>query len=91
MSSERGRVIRRRMTGRSRSCPYKRMSPQFQTQLILQQLPRDHQPLDFAGTFADGAQLHVAIELFRRIIFDEAVAAVDLHAFVRARTATSLV
>src|ERR1041385_5900564 len=50
--------------------------------LVLQQFPGNHNPLDFAGAFADGAELHVAIKLFRRIILDEAVAAVDLHAFI---------
>ena len=39
--------------------------------LILQQLPRDHQPLDLAGAFADGAELHVTIKFFRGIVFDE--------------------
>src|SRR5215470_5804727 len=51
---------------------------------ILQQLPRNHQPLYLAGAFADGAQLHVAVVLFGGIVLDEAVAAVDLHAFVGA-------
>jgi len=52
--------------------------------LLLQQLPRNHHALYFTGPFTDGAQLHIAIKLFRRIVFDEAVAAVDLHAFIRA-------
>src|SRR5262249_45615762 len=49
---------------------------------ILQQLPRDHQALDLAGALADGAELHIAIKLFRRVVLDKAVAAVDLYAFV---------
>src|ERR1700735_5466061 len=47
-----------------------------------QKLASDHQALNFAGAFADGAELDVAIKLLGRIIFDEAVAAVNLHAFV---------
>src|SRR5271157_1239427 len=50
--------------------------------LVFQDLPRDDQPLDFAGAFADGAQLHMAIELLGGIVFDESVAAVNLHALV---------
>jgi hypothetical protein len=50
---------------------------------LAQNLARDHQALDFAGALANRAQFHVAIKLFRRIIFDEAVAAVNLHGFVR--------
>ena len=49
---------------------------------LFSKLPRDHQPLDFAGAFTDGAQLHVAIKFLHRIVFDEAIAAVDLHRFV---------
>src|SRR6266851_2378137 len=52
--------------------------------LVLQQLPRNHQPLDFACALADGAQLHVTIKFFRRIVFDKTVPAMDLHAFVGA-------
>src|ERR1051325_7510320 len=55
-----------------------------QPESILQQLPGNHQPLDLAGTFADGAELHVTIKFFRRIILDESIAAVDLYAFIRA-------
>ena len=50
---------------------------------LLQQLPRDHQALDLAGAFADGAELDVAVELLDRVVLDEAVAAVDLHGLVR--------
>ena len=50
--------------------------------VTFQQLARDDQALNFAGAFADGAELDVAIELLDRIIFDEAVAAVDLDGFV---------
>src|ERR1700730_8236460 len=52
--------------------------------LVLQQLPRNHQPLDFARTLADGAQLDVTIKFFRRIVFDKTVPAMNLHAFVGA-------
>src|SRR5262249_25434405 len=38
--------------------------------------------LDFAGAFADGAELHVTVKLLRGIVLDEAVAAVNLHALV---------
>ena len=48
-----------------------------------QNLARDYQALNFAGAFADGAEFHVAIKFFRRIILDEAVAAVNLHGFIR--------
>src|ERR1017187_7053868 len=47
--------------------------------LTFQKLPCDHQTLNLAGAFPDGAQLHVAIKLLHRVILDEAVAAVDLH------------
>src|SRR3954467_2741469 len=50
---------------------------------VLQQLPCNHQPLYLTRAFANGAQLHITIKLFRRIVFDEAIATVDLHAFVR--------
>src|ERR1700685_1178415 len=36
----------------------------LQLRITLQELASDHQALDLAGTFADGAQLDVAIELF---------------------------
>src|SRR5271166_6435807 len=49
---------------------------------VLQDLPRDDQPLDLAGAFADGAELYVTIELLSRIVLDEPVAAVNLHSFV---------
>src|SRR5208282_2269788 len=49
--------------------------------LVLQQLPRNHQPLNLASPFANGAQLHVAIKLLRRIVLDEPISAVDLHPF----------
>src|SRR3954469_19857244 len=48
--------------------------------LILQQLPCDDQTLNLAGAFADGAQLHVAVELLGWVVFDEPVATVDLDA-----------
>src|SRR3954465_14604499 len=51
---------------------------------VLQELPRDDQSLDLARAFADRAQLHVPVVLLRRIILDEAIAAVDLHRLVGA-------
>jgi len=33
-------------------------------------------------TFADGAELHIAVELLCRVIFYEAIATVDLHALI---------
>src|ERR1035437_5808297 len=47
--------------------------------LGLEELPCDHQALDLAGAFADGAEFDVAVELFDGVVLDEAVAAVDLH------------
>src|ERR1700740_3457725 len=49
---------------------------------LAEQLPRNDQLLDFAGTFADGAELYITIKLFRGIVLDETVAAVNLHALV---------
>src|SRR5687768_12150748 len=51
--------------------------------LFRQQAPRDHEFLDFARSFADRAELHVAIELLDREVLDEPVAAVDLHGPIR--------
>ena len=45
-----------------------------------QQLARDHEPLDLARALADGRELDVAEELLRRVVLDEPVAAVNLHA-----------
>src|ERR1041385_5836234 len=50
---------------------------------IFKQLPRNHQPLDFAGAFPNRAQLHVAIELFRGIVFDETITPMNLYRFIR--------
>src|SRR5882757_3512073 len=49
---------------------------------LLQYLSRDHHALNFAGAFSYGAQLYIAVELFRRIVLDEAVAAVNLDALI---------
>src|SRR5271167_4331772 len=54
----------------------------FTISSVLQDLPRDDQPLDLAGAFADGAELYITIELLGRIVLDEPVAAVNLHSFV---------
>src|SRR5580698_5862456 len=47
-----------------------------------QNLACDDHALNLAGTFSDGAELHVAIELFYWIVFDEAVAAEELNGLV---------
>src|SRR5262249_55577702 len=44
------------------------------------ELARDDKALNLAGPLADGGELDVAEELLGRIVFDEAVAAVDLDA-----------
>src|SRR6476469_7898688 len=43
-----------------------------------QKLTGDHQPLDLAGTLADGGELDVAEVLLGRVVLDEPVAAEDL-------------
>src|SRR5690349_136359 len=50
--------------------------------LGIQKLARDHQPLDLAGPFANGAEFYITVELFHRVILQEAVAAVNLHRLV---------
>jgi hypothetical protein len=52
--------------------------------LVFQQLAGNHQALNFAGAFADGAQLYIAIKLFGGIVFDKTVAAMNLDSFVGA-------
>src|SRR6266702_4234505 len=49
---------------------------------LSQELAGNDKFLDFAGAFADGAELHVAIKLFGWVILDESVAAVNLHTLV---------
>src|ERR1700678_1054261 len=61
-----------------------RFTPHPSGRSIFQQLPRNHQPLNLAGAFANGAQLHVAVILLGRIVFDEAVSAMNLYAFIGA-------
>src|SRR5690242_3677965 len=46
--------------------------------------PRDHQLLHLVGALADGEDLRVAVEAAHRVLLDVAVAAVDLHGFLRA-------
>src|SRR5271166_1835309 len=50
--------------------------------LLAEELAGNDQPLNFAGAFADGAELDVTIILFGGIVLDESVPAVNLHAFV---------
>src|SRR4029453_14727736 len=45
-----------------------------------QQLTRDHQTLHFARALTNGDELDVAKVLFARVVFDEAVSAVNLDA-----------
>ena len=49
---------------------------------LAEQLSRNNQTLNFAGALADGAKFYVTVKLFCGIVLDEAVAAVNLHAFV---------
>src|SRR5580692_13176206 len=51
--------------------------------LLPQNLARDHHPLDFAGSLADGAQLHIAIELFCGVVLDKSISAVNLYGLIR--------
>src|SRR5260221_7875272 len=60
----------------------RRAQTRVSTLLFAEKLAGDDQFLDFASAFADGAEFDVAVELFGGIILDEAVATVDLHAFV---------
>src|ERR1700674_3960938 len=45
-------------------------------------LARNDHALNFAGAFAYGAQLYVAVKLLRRIVLDESVPAEHLHRLV---------
>src|SRR6185295_5480145 len=47
-----------------------------------QELAGDDEALNLARPLADGRELHVAEILFGRVVLDEAVTAVDLHAVV---------
>src|ERR1700690_1784825 len=59
------------------------MSAVLTTMLLgIEDLARDHKPLNFAGAFADGARLDVAVEFFHRIVLEEPVAAVNLHRLI---------
>src|SRR5271167_1643742 len=51
---------------------------------VFQQLPSNYQTLYLAGPFANSTQLHITVKLFRRIILDKSIPAVDLHPFVGA-------
>jgi hypothetical protein len=50
--------------------------------LPVQYFARDNQPLDLTGTFANGAELNIAVEFLDRVVFDEAIATVKLHCLV---------
>src|ERR1700688_1121310 len=49
---------------------------------LAEELAGNDQLLNFAGALADGTELDVAVILFGGVVLDEAVAAMDLHAFV---------
>src|SRR5438128_2053923 len=59
-----------------------RTGPRTSFPYFLPRICRDDQSLDFAGAFADGAQLDVPIVLLGRVVFHEAVAAEDLDRLV---------
>src|SRR5205807_5320005 len=49
----------------------------------LEQLARDHQPLDLARSFSDGAELDVAIDALHEELLGESISSMDLHALRR--------
>src|ERR1017187_353603 len=51
---------------------------------VLEDLPCDDQPLNFAGALANRAQLYIAVKLLGGIVLDKSIAAVNLHALVGA-------
>src|SRR5688572_29681835 len=55
-------------------------TPSWSGALGGKQLSRDDEPLNLARPLANGRQLHVAEVLFRRVVLDEAVAAMNLDA-----------
>src|SRR5687768_10129571 len=55
-------------------------TPSWSNSLGGKQLPRDDEPLNLARSLADGRELHVAEIFLRRIVLDEAVAAMNLDA-----------
>ena len=57
--------------------------------LFFQKLTGDDKPLNFTGSFTDGAELHITIEFFNGIVFDEPIAAMDLESLVGGETAIS--
>src|SRR5882672_5168483 len=54
----------------------------YYLRFFAEKLARDDKFLNFAGALPDGTELDVAVKLFGRIVLDEAVATVNLHAFV---------
>src|SRR5579884_263210 len=64
------------------STPGTRVESKRSDILIPQQFAGDHQPLDLACPFADGAELHIPIELLDRIIFDKPITPMDLHRLI---------
>ena len=50
--------------------------------LLTPQIPRNHQPLYFRGSFADLQQALVAVKTFNRVIFHQPVTSVYLHGLV---------
>src|SRR5579864_9250813 len=49
---------------------------------LSEKLASDHQPLNFAGALANGAELNVPVEFFGRVILDESVSTENLHGFI---------
>src|SRR5579859_809299 len=79
-------LLRPSFNVRRHAFPWRRKPPKktcfYYLRFLAEKLARNDQSLNFAGAFADGAELHVAVELFRGIVLDEAVATVNLYAFV---------
>src|SRR6202790_3674271 len=69
-----GRLRRRLRHGRPAGSFEAREASDYYLLFFAEELPGNDQALNFAGTFADGAQLHVTIILFRGIVLNESVA-----------------
>ena len=80
----RAHLFRPCFNGQSHICPVELLEEARRISLLFlaEELPGNHQLLNFAGAFADGRELHVAVILLRGVILDEPVAAVNLHALV---------
>src|SRR6266853_4133377 len=56
--------------------------PRVERSTLVENLTCNDHALNFAGTFADGAEFGVAIEFLYRVVLDETVASENLHRFV---------